>query len=107
MRGVVIGMDGQGFAVSPDELRAVAGEVLDLVDLAHQHARLLGGAQDRLNGAPPGFESARVLAELEHGWQLALHGANTKAAVDADLLSINANSYAASETHNLSRLRAN
>jgi hypothetical protein len=104
----MIGMpDGQGLAVTPNELRKVAGEVLDVIDAAHQHARFLGGAQDRLNGAPPGFDSARTLAEIEHGWQLALHAANVKTAVDADTLSINADSYAATEAHNVARLRTN
>ena len=99
--------DGQQFTVSPNDLRAVAGDVLDLIDLAHQHARFLGGAQDGLNGAPPGFDSARTLAEIEHGWQLALHAANTKTAVDADTLSLNANVYGATEAHNVARLRTN
>jgi hypothetical protein len=99
--------DGQQFAVTPDDLRRVAGEVLDVVDAAHQHARFLGGTQDGLNGAPPGFDSARTLAEIEHGWQLALHAANTKAAVDADTLSLNADAYAATELRNASRLRSN
>jgi hypothetical protein len=107
-RGVMVGMsDGRGFAVTPDELRKAAGEVLDVIDAAHQHARFLGGAQDRLNGAPPGFDSARMLAEIENSWQLALHAANVKAAVDADTLSINADSYAVNELHNESRLRPN
>jgi hypothetical protein len=99
--------DGHGFVVSPDELRRVAANVLDVVDAAHQHARFLGGAQDRLNGAPPGFDSARTLAEIEHGWQLALHTANAKTAVDADLLSINADAYAVTELRNVSRLQPN
>ena len=102
----MIGMaDGQQLQVSPNDLRAVAREVLDLIDLAHQHARFLGGAQNGLNGAPLGFDSARALAEIEHGWQMALHAANTKAAVDADTLSLNADSYAATELHNVARLQ--
>jgi hypothetical protein len=99
--------DDQQFVVTPDDLRRVAGEVLDVVDAAYQHARFLGGAQDGLNGAPHGFDSARTLAEIEHGWQLALHAANTKAAVDADTLSLNADAYAATELRNVSRLRSN
>lgn len=107
MRWVVVVVEGQQFEVTPDHLRAVAGEVLDLVDAAHQHARFLGGAQDGLNGAPPAFESARALAEIESGWQQALHTANTKTAVDADVLSICADSYALTEQHNVDRLRPN
>jgi hypothetical protein len=99
--------DGPRFEVTPDDLRRVAGEVLEVIDAAHQHARFLGGAQDRLNGAPPGFGSARALVEIETGWQRALHTANTKSAVDADILSINADSYAAIELHNVSRMRPN
>jgi hypothetical protein len=104
-RGVMIGVEGQGFEVTPDQLRAVAGEVLDVVDAAHQHARFLGGTQDGLNGAPGAFDSGRALAEIEHGWQLALHAANTKVAVDADTLSINADSYILLEQGNVRRLQ--
>jgi uncharacterized protein YukE len=83
--------------VTPDALRTVAHEILDLADRAHQHARQLGGAQDGLNGAPPGLDSARAHAEVESGWQQALHTLNTKIAVDADTLSLNAESYASNE----------
>jgi uncharacterized protein YukE len=92
--------------VTPDELRTVAHEILDVVDAAHHHARLLGGAQDGLNAAPPGLDSARAHAELESGWQQALHTLNTKIAVDADTLSLNAESYAANELRTARGMRA-
>jgi hypothetical protein len=100
-------IDVEGFDVTPEHLRTVSGEVLELIDAAHQHMRFLGGAQDGLNGAPASYDSGRVLADVEHGWQTALHAANTRAAVDADTLSINADSYAALEQHNVRRLRPN
>ena len=92
--------------VTPDVLRAVSAEILDVVDQAHHHARLLGGAQDGLNGAPPGLDSARAHAEVESGWQQALHTLNTKIAVDADLLALNAESYATNEAHTVRGMRA-
>jgi hypothetical protein len=93
--------------VTPDVLRSVAGEILDVVDAAHHHARLLGGAQDNLNGAPPGLDSPRAHAEVESGWQQALHTLNTKIAVDADTLSLNADAYAANELRTSHVLRGN
>lgn len=93
----------QRFDVTPSDLRTVAGEVLHVIDAAHQHARFLGGAQDGLNGAPAAFDSGRVLAEVESGWQVALHTANTRAAVDADTLSLNADSYTLLDQDNTRR----
>jgi hypothetical protein len=101
----MISMEGQQFEVTPDHLRTVAGEVLDLIDAVHQHARFLGGAQDGLNGAPAAYDSGRALSEIEHGWQLALHAANAKAAIDADTLSINADSYTLLEQDGVRRLQ--
>lgn len=93
--------------VTPGDLRTVAGEIIDTADEAHRHARILGGAQDGLNGAPPGLDSARTLAEIEHGWQVALHTVNTKLAVDADTLALNAETYASAEADNVGLFPAN
>ena len=92
--------------VTPDTLRAVASDILDLADAAHHHARLLGGAQDNVNAAPPGLDSTRAHAEVESGWQQALHTLNTKIAVDADTLSLNAEAYAANELRTTRGMRA-
>jgi len=92
--------------VTPDELRTAAHAVLDIVDAAHHHARQLGGAQDGLNAAPAGLDSPRAHAEVESSWQQALYALNTKIAVDADNLSLNAESYTLNELHVSHSLRA-
>ncbi|MCE7010012.1 hypothetical protein LWC34_45480 [Kibdelosporangium philippinense] len=87
--------------VNPNDLRAVADEIVDVADNAHHDARKLGGAQDALNGAPPTFDSPRAHAEIESAWQQALHTMTTKLAVAADTLSLSAESYASGELHNV------
>lgn len=54
--------------VNPDDLRTAAHAILDIVDAAHHHARQLDSAQDGLNAAPPGLDSARAHAEVEASW---------------------------------------
>jgi uncharacterized protein YukE len=92
--------------VTPDDLRKAAHAVLNIVDAAHHHARQLDGEQDGLNAAPPGLDSARAHAEVESSWQQALYALNTKIAVDADNLSLNAESYAMNELNVSRSLRA-
>ena len=89
--------------VTPDELRSIAGEIVDVADEAHHDARRLGGAQDALNGAPHAFDSPRAHAEIESAWQRALHTMTTRLAVAADTLSISAEAYASNELRNIRR----
>jgi hypothetical protein len=89
--------------VTPDALRAVAGEILHVADEAHHDARKLGGAQDALNNAPHALDSPRAHAEIESAWQQVLHTMTTKLAVAADTLSISAEAYASTEQHNVRR----
>ncbi|MCE7009962.1 hypothetical protein LWC34_45225 [Kibdelosporangium philippinense] len=89
--------------VTPEDLRSVADEIVDVADEAHHDARKLGGAQDAMNGAPRAFDSPRAHAEIESAWQQVLHTMTTKLAVAADTLSLSAEAYASTEQDNVRR----
>ena len=92
--------------VTPDQLRTAGRELLDIADHLHHNASELGG-QETITAASRGFESMKVAAECEQGWQLSVEILGSKLATGADTLALNADSYANADAGQAHKFRGN
>jgi uncharacterized protein YukE len=86
--------------VTPQELTAVAGQLLDTADEAHRNSAQLDGEQLAPNGSARGFDSMTAAAACAESWVQAIEVSAAKLALDADNLKANATTYAYVEQTN-------
>jgi hypothetical protein len=92
--------------VTPDQLRSVGRDVLDVADQLNRDVGELSGEQEAITGASRGFSCMTAAADCEQGWQQSVEILGSKIAVSGDTLALNADSYAASDSRSAHGFRS-
>ena len=86
-----------GFAVTPDDLRTAARTLDGVAAAVEKNVASFSGVQNAMNDQARGFDIMRVAAEVESSWQRAVGSQAAAIALDADKLSLNAETYLSSD----------